>query len=341
MSIASPEPRSDPHDLGPRLRRRAVTVPLFWAAALLYWSLAPLSFGLALLADLARRRRGIAVRIWLFVGGYLALHLYGQQLLLWAWLLTGFGSAKARMARWTYGIQRHWAGALFELATTLFGLRWTVEGAELAPPAPALYLTRHASIIDTLVPNVFVTAANSIPLRCVVKRELLNEPCLDIAGQYIPNHFVDRDPSDSEHELAAIEALAAGLDPGEGLLIYPEGTRFTEGKRCRVIARLEQKQPELAERAVALEHTLLPRPGGTLALMRGAPQADVVIVGHEGLGGFATVADLWSGEIIGREVHVRFWRYAASELPASDEARGEWLHDRWAELDAWIASRKH
>ncbi|NVB40162.1 1-acyl-sn-glycerol-3-phosphate acyltransferase [Pseudenhygromyxa sp. WMMC2535] len=332
--------RSDPSTLGARLRRRALTIPSFWLAAALFWTLAPLTGLAVLISDIARRRRLCGLRAWFFLGAYLAINLYGQLLLLGAWIATGFGLAPELRGRWTYWIQRHWAGLLFAIASRLWRLRWTVEGDERVEPAPAIYLVRHASLIDTMVPNRFVTAAHSIPLRCVVKRELLNEPCLDIAGHWIPNHFVDRIPEDSGHELRAIEALAAGLDPGEGLMIYPEGTRFTPGKRARVIASLAASDPPLAAQARALEHTLLPRVGGALALMRGAPEADVVIVGHHGLGGFATLADMLSGALLDRSVHVAFWRYPASALPTDDAARGAWIRERWAELDRWISARE-
>ena len=329
--------RSDPGSLVARLRRRLVTIPAFWLAAALFWTLAPLTLVIVLIVDIARGRRDFAgVRVWAFLGGYLLINLYGQFLLLGAWIAMGFGLFPKRRVPWTYWIQTHWAGLLLHMANFLFRLQWSVEGSDKVTPTPAVYLIRHASIIDTLIPSRYITGAQGVPLRFVVKRELLNEPCLDIAGHWIANHFVDREPDDSNHEIEAIERLSAEVQPGEGLAIYPEGTRFTAEKRARVISRLEVKDPTLAAKAKALRHTLLPRPAGALALMRRAPTADVVIVAHHGLGGFATLADLWSGALIGRSVHVAFWRYPIASLPSDDVGRAAWIHARWAELDRWV-----
>lgn len=322
-----------------RLRRRLVTIPAIDLALLVFVALAPATFVLAALADLVLRRRGVALRLWAFLGAYLAINLLGQLLLLGVWLASGCGLARARLVRWTYAVQSLWVSLLFGAATRIWQLRWTVEGGEQVLPAPVVVLVRHASLLDTLIPSVFVTRGQGIPLRFVLKRELLVEPCLDIAGHWLPNHFVDREPSDSRAEIDAIERLAAELAPGEGLLIYPEGTRFSAGKRRKILAGLAERSPELHARASALTHTLLPRAGGSLALLRKAPQADVLLVGHEGLGGFATVADMTSGALVGRTIHVRFWRYSAASLPADDEARAVWIYERWAELDRWVASR--
>lgn len=322
-----------------RIRRRLVTIPALDLALLVFVALAPVTFVIALLVDLVLRRRGVALRLWAFVGAYLAINLLGQLLLLGVWLASGCGLAKARLVRSTYAVQSLWVSLLFGAATRIWQLRWTVEGSEQVAPAPVVVLVRHASLLDTLIPSVFITRAHGMPLRFVLKRELLVEPCLDIAGHWLPNHFVDRDPSDSRAELEAIERLAAELAPGEGLLIYPEGTRFSAGKRRKILAGLAERSPDLHARASALTHTLLPRAGGSLALLRKAPTADVLLVGHEGLGGFATIADMTSGALVGRTIHVRFWRWSAASLPADDEARAVWIYERWAELDRWVAAQ--
>lgn len=322
-----------------RLRRRLVTIPAIALALALFLALAPLSALLVAVVDLARGRGAALVRVWAFVGCYLLINVLGQLLLGAVWLASGFGLARARLVAWAYVVQSLWVLGLFRAATRIWRLRWTVGGDECIVPAPIVVLTSHASVLDTLIPTVLVTGTHAIPLRFVLKRELLIDPCLDIAGHWLPNHFVDREPSDSRVELEAIERLAAELAPGEGLLIYPEGTRFSASKRARILAALAERSPELHPRAAALTHTLLPRVAGSLALLRRAPQADVVLCGHEGLGGFATLADIASGDLVGRAIHVQFWRYPAAALPVGDEARARWIYERWAELDRWIASR--
>lgn len=320
------------------LLRRAFTLPSTWLSAASFLALLPALLVVAALVDVVRRK-AVALRLLAFVGAYLAIELGGQARLLGAWLASGLGRDRDGLRRRTYGIQAGWAGRLFAAATRIWGLNWEVEGCDAIGPAPTINLVRHCSLLDTLVPTRFITAEAGIPLRFVLKRELLYEPCLDIAGHWLANHFVDRDPDDSAAEIDAIEALARGLEAGEGLLIYPEGTRFTPSKRARVVARLEERDPELAERARDLQRTLLPRAGGTLALLRAQPRADVVLVAHHGLEGFATVADMWSGGLIGRSVTVEFRRFAHASIPDDDDGRREWLYTRWAELDRWIRKR--
>lgn len=331
--------RRDPSSLGARLRRRALTIPAVWLGLALFVLAAPVTLPAAAIVDALRRRRLVALRLCCFVGVYLLANVIGQLALALVWLRSGFGRDRTELVRRTYAVQTRWASSLFAATTRLWGLRWSVEGEAAINPAPMITLVRHASLLDTLIPSRLITRDHGIGLRFVLKRELLGDPCLDIAGHWLPNYFVDRSGEDSAAELRAIAELAAGLEPSEGLLIYPEGTRFSADKRARVLARLEQRDPALAARACVLRHTLLPRTGGVLALLRGAPKADVLICGHVGLGGFATLADTWSGELVGRTIHVGFWRHAADSLPADDEGRAAWLYERWAELDRWIAAR--
>lgn len=64
-----------------------------------------------------------------------------------------------------------------------------------------------------------------------MKQELLWDPCLDIVGNRLPNYFVDRAAKDTARELAHIASLARELAPGQRVVMYPEGTRFSETKR--------------------------------------------------------------------------------------------------------------
>ena len=52
-----------------------------------------------------------------------------------------------------------------------------------------------------------------------------------------------------------------------------------------------------------------------------------------------TVADIRAGVLVGRTVKIRFWRYAASDLPEGDRERTEWLYERWQMLDDWVGEQ--
>jgi 1-acyl-sn-glycerol-3-phosphate acyltransferase len=174
-------------------------------------------------------------------------------------------------------------------------------------------------------------------LRYVLKRELLVDPCLDLAGHWLPNRFVARDGADTAREVEAVRALKCGIGKDEGVLLYPEGTRFTVEKRRRVLERLAGAARERAER---LQHVLPLRPGGALALLEAPPACDVLFIGHHGLEGFAHVADIMRGALVGRTVTLRFWRVPASSIPAGAEARRAWLEEEWQRMDDWLSAEE-
>jgi 1-acyl-sn-glycerol-3-phosphate acyltransferase len=214
-------------------------------------------------------------------------------------------------------------------------LTTSVEGSEHVLPGHVLVFIRHASIIDTALPVTFISNATGLRLRYVFKRELLVDPCIDVAGHASPNYFIDRGGTPAE-ELAGIRSLAVNLGD-EGVLLYPEGTRFTERKKKIALQRLAAAHPELVPLAESFKHCLPPKPGGALTLMDAAPDADVLVVAHRGLEGLAEVADLLSGSVVGKEVQVRFWRVPANEIPQG-EARRKWLFDLWKRVDDFVAA---
>ncbi len=301
-------------------------LPLLLLAAALY-DLAALTKG---------RRHLMAVRLTLIGWVYLGTEILGVIALGAVWLASAGGRIRALFIGGTYAIQRWWAGAVFTTVRTMFDLRIDVEGAEELTPGPIMVFMRHASIVDNLLPNVLITAPHGINLRYVLKRELLSDPALDIAGSRLPNYFVDRRSTDSEGEVAAIRRLGTGLGSAEGVLIYPEGTRSTPERRTRALARLRASNPSLHARAATMRAVMPPRLGGPLALLEVEPPADVVIAAHAGLDGFSHIRDILSGGLVGSIIRVRFQRFPHSDIPADPAGRAEWLYDRWAEIDEWV-----
>lgn len=173
-------------------------------------------------------------------------------------------------------------------------------------------------------------------MRYVLKRELLWDPCLDIVGRRLPNAFVDRTGDRGRADVEAVARLGENLDDRSAVLIYPEGSRFTPAKLERSLAALrERKLDELLAIATQFRHVLPPRLGGPLALLDAAPSVDVLFVEHAGLESAGTFSQFWSGGLIGQPLRVRLRRFAAANIPR--ERRAEWLFERWAEMDAWIA----
>lgn len=322
-----------------RLRRRLRTVPLHVVLFLVVTALAPLWLVAGLLIDGVRRlgwsRPAMALRLFTFGWWYLLLGVTGLSALLWHWLISGFGRDLEGLRERTFRLQVWWASSVYGAIVRIFRLRVEVEGEEALTPGPFILLMRHASIVDTMLPSALVSRPTGVRLRYVLKRELLADPVLDIAGNRLVNHFVDRE-GDSVTEVRAVASLADGLGPDEGVLIYPEGTRFTEERRTRVLGALGDRDSHLAERARRLHRVLPPRPGGTTALLESGH--DVVIGAHTGLEPLATIPDAWSGRIVGATVRVAFRRFPGSTIPSTRRGRIDWLFDRWEEVDAWVSS---
>jgi 1-acyl-sn-glycerol-3-phosphate acyltransferase len=326
---------STPESFAARWGRRALTLPGYFALAALSLALLPVLLPIALAIDLARRTPLPLVRTVLMLPWYFVLEALGLLAAGAVWLARPL-LGRERYERANFRLQCAWARALFGGACRLFGMRVETAGEDALGPGPILLLLRHASVADTLLPAVLVSSRTGRRLRYVMKRELLWDPCLDVVGQRLPNAFVRRGTGDAA-ETALVRELATGLADDEGILLYPEGTRWTPARRRAVIDRLARSaDPKLLERAQALQWLLPPRLGGVLALLESAPEADVVIGVHTGFEGVRSLADVWNGALVGRRIRVRFERIAAAVVPAEREARVDWIFDQWSRLDAWL-----
>lgn len=313
-----------------RLSRRALTIPLYvagWGVAL---AVAPFA------AVAAALRAGVGARLALFAAVYFSYEMAGLAWALWLWVTARVRDEAAHAA-----LQRWWACGLFRAAARIFALELLVTGDEAADPGPLVVLVRHASLADTLLPEVVLAQRHGLRLRYVLKRELLFDPCIDVVGQRLRCAFIARGSGASERELAAIAALARDLGPRDAALIYPEGTRATPEKRARALERLAASgQAERLTRARALRHVLPPRTAGPLALLEAAAPADALLFAHTGLEGLATLRDVLSGGIVGRRIQVRLWRTPRSVIPRERAAAVRWLDEEWARVDAWIDATK-
>jgi len=187
---------------------------------------------------------------------------------------------------------------------------------------------------------VFVTDPHSLRLGHVMKRELLWDPCLDIVGQRTRNAFVRRGSGERDREIALLRQLAAAVGERDGVLLFPEGTRFSSAKRDRVLAHLAAtEQHARLERARRLQHVLPPRRSGVLALLETRPDVDAVFLAQIGFEGAASLNDIWGGKLIGRTVRLCFWRVPSAEIPRTAEDRAAWLDAQWARIDAWVAAQ--
>ncbi len=320
-------------------RRRVVSITLYIGLCVVLLAAFPLLITLLAAVDLARGSPWVLVRCLSFATLYLCCEVIGIAVSFAFWLTQPVWAARDRGRYLTrhLALQRWWARTLYWGAERIFSMRTEVEGDADVGDGPIVLFMRHASMGDTLLPAVILSDRHGYALRYVLKRELLWDPCLDLVGNRLPNYFVRRGSGESAREIAAVQRLMEHLGARAGVLIYPEGTRFTPAKHARAVARLEQSgQIELAARARTLRHILPPRLGGPLALLECNQGADAVFCAHVGFEGAATIGALLSGSLVGQVIRVRFWRVPFGAIPRDRAARIKWLYDQWARVDEFV-----
>lgn len=314
--------------------RRWKTIPGLFLAAIVLTIAIPVWLPIAVGVDVLRGRfRCPVARLLAFGVMWSWLEISGVVASAFFWVI-----GRRRSERLHYALQRWWAARLMTALRWSTGLSIEVENAEALRPGPVMLFARHASLADSLVSAYVTTSLAGLNPRYVLKKELLMVPCLDVVGQRLPNHFLDREAADSAPELAALEALVAPLDASGVGVIFPEGTRANPAKRERSLARIAQSFPARAQRLSALRHLLPPRTAGAAAMLRGNPDADVVLawhVGFEGLDTFGGILRALSRPV--PPVHVSLRRVARTTVPASTpddmEAFVQWLDAEWLRMD--------
>lgn len=311
------------------IRRRLVSVPGLFVIAILLLLTLPLWVVLGGIADVLRGRfRLPTVRLLAFGLCWAWLELAGVVIAGLFWIA---GRAKSERAH--YWLMRWWAARLMSALRVTTGIRVAEVDADCLSPGPVVLLCRHASLADSLVSAWVTTTRMGMQPRYVLKRELLADPCLDIVGNRLPQHFLDRSATDSDSELDAVRKLSMGMKSNQLAVIFPEGTRASAKKRARALVKIAERDPERAERLAGLQHLLPVRPAGTTALLDGAPEADVVLgwhVGFEGLDNFGGILRHLARSP--RPIRFRTRRIARSEVP-SGEAFTRWLDDEWLQTD--------
>ncbi len=327
--------------MSPTWRRRLITFPALGAVTLALWGAAPLWVGLALLWDLTLGRKLAATRTTLMLLVYTLADWIGIV----AALLTRLAGALLpdpgghRWLGWHRVIKREWNRALARIGFRLFGARLEVEGDGCATGTPFLVFLRHAGIADVLLAPIVFELPHPTFLRYAVKRELLWDPAFDLVGPQVRAVFVDRDSADGAGERARVAQMIDGLEANEGVLLYPEGTRFSASKAASILARLESSgDREALEYARSLTRVLPPKLGGTLALLQRNPGHDVVFCAHTGLDHAYSVSGMLRGDLVGLVVRVRLWRVPFAEIPSEPVALAAWMRAQWTRMDREVAA---
>lgn len=273
------------------------------------------------------------LRLWAFALVFFLHEWIGVANAARLWVTGGFGQrldldAHSAMQGW-------WASSLLDWAGRLLAVRIDAENSPL-PSGTVIVLSRHASMVDAIIPAALFPRSFARPVHYVMKRELQNVPNIDLYGHRLGNHFVDRG-GNTDSEVAQIGALADQARPDSALVIFPEGTYATATTKQRIGESLHRRG-DLAAGSLndELVHLLPPKPAGTLALLEHLPTAPIVILAHTGLEGVAELRGLRRHLPLPHPVHVRWWQIDRADVPTDPEAQVQWLNDQWRFLDAWV-----
>jgi 1-acyl-sn-glycerol-3-phosphate acyltransferase len=225
----------------------------------------------------------------------------------------------------------------FREARRVARLKIVTEGAppDAFPGEPLLVCSRHAGPADSFTLMYALMHWYGREPRVVLKDTLAWDPAIDVILNRLPNRFVS--PKGGDDLERQVGELARNLDENDAFVIFPEGGNFTPQRRQRAIDKLRRLGLEtMARRAERMRNVLAPRPGGLLAALDAAPDADVVLVAHTGLDHLLTVGDVWRELPMDQQIVMRWWRVARAEIPHDRDGRIDWLFGWWERIDAWI-----
>ena len=325
--------------------RRLVVAPAVIGLAVLLWVTLPVWLILtAMLSPLLPGRWRVLRLLWV-VMLYLTCEALLLVVLLGLWFSSGFG----RWVRTPYFEGIHYdlvqgvMWVFFREARRVLRLRIETDGPspDAHPGVPLLVACRHAGPGDSFTLIHALMHWYDREPRVVLKDTMAWDPLIDVLLSRIPARFISPDPSHGEDLESQITSLAHGLDENDAFVIFPEGGNFTPARRQRGIDRLRRLGMErMARRAEDLTHVLAPRPGGFLAALDGAPDADVVLVAHTGLDHLLTVGDVWRALPMDKRIVMRWWQVPREEIPAGRDERIEWLYDWWERIDTWVEENR-
>jgi 1-acyl-sn-glycerol-3-phosphate acyltransferase len=327
----------------PRWVRRVLLAPLVVVLALGLVVSSPLWLLATALWSLVVPGRLRPLRLIWLVTVYLAVEAGVLIAMFVLWLAAGFGwrVGKPAFQRAHYRLCGTALRVLYRAARWVLRLHVVIDGARpdiLPADRPLVVLCRHAGPGDSfLLTHTLINWYERAP-RIVLKATLQWDPAIDVLLNRLPNQFIVPGGDGAEDQIAA---LATDLEPGDALVIFPEGGNFTPERWERAVQRLRRLGfTAMARKAERMRNVLPPRPGGVLAVLDTVPDADVVLVGHTGVDHLRTVGDVWRELPMDKTIRMRWWRQPASGLPADGDARIEWLFAWWARIDAWIEENR-
>ena len=328
-----------------RQLRRVFTASAVIGVTVLLWVLLPVWLLVAAALSPVLPGRWRALRLLWIVVLYVSIDSLMLVVMFGYWLAAG-GSRRVRAPYWQglhYDLVQGVMWVLFREANRVLRLDITTVGPapDAHPGQPLLVCCRHAGPGDSFTLIHALMYWYDREPRVVLKDTLRWDPAIDVLLHRIPARFISPDPAEGEDLDSQIRALATGLDADDAFVIFPEGGNFSAARRDRAIARLRRLGLDrMAARAEQMTNVLAPRPGGFLAALDAAPDADVVLVAHTGLDHLLTVGDVWRELPMDKQIVMRWWREPNGDVPTTADARIDWLYRWWGQIDGWIEDQK-
>ncbi|HEX6874112.1 MAG TPA: 1-acyl-sn-glycerol-3-phosphate acyltransferase [Nocardioidaceae bacterium] len=330
-----------------RILQRVVVAPGLIVLTVVLLTTVPLwIFVAAVLSPIVPGRLRPLRLLWVAV-----LHLVLESLILLElfglWIASGFGWFIRRpyFERIHYDIAQTYLVIFFREARRVLRLKILTEGPtpDAFPGHPLLVCSRHAGPGDSFTLMYALMHWYGREPRVVLKDTLAWDPAIGVLLNRVPSRFVSPpkkgDPPDRLER--QVGDLARGLDDNDAFVIFPEGGNFTPVRRQKAIDKLRSLGLErMAHRAERMQNVIAPRPGGFLAALDAAPEADVVLVAHTGLDHMLTVTDVWRELPMDKQIIMRWWRVPREQIPAGREARIDWLFSWWEQIDRWIEENR-
>jgi 1-acyl-sn-glycerol-3-phosphate acyltransferase len=197
---------------------------------------------------------------------------------------------------------------------------------------PLIVLSRHCGPGDSVLVSWLLAVQYGLKLRVVLKNILRCEPLLDLAGEWGCLCFLGR----GDRARRQIRFMSESLTNGQALLLFPEGANFSWPRWRDAIKRLRSTGDVRAARnALRQSHTLPPRSGGAAAAVAGAPNANLLVLTHNGFCADGRARPWWQLPIH-RQLLIHTSVVPAAEVPPPKQL-GQWLDRTWTQVDSWVA----
>lgn len=323
------------------LVRRSISIGTVAGALLFLTVTFPILALAALASDVAGRRNWVALRTLVFCEFVLLMECLGIFRAFLIWLAEIPARDEDRFQTRNHELQRWWAGWLVRVGMKVYNLSLHVDQWPEVGDRPYVLFSRHVSFVDAFLPVVLLSERFGTRMRYVLKSELSWEPCLDIVGHRVPNVFVRRDSENTAAQINAIRSLTNELIPGYAIVIYPEGTRFTEAKRAHILEKMKRAGEEAYRDAKRFRSTLPPRLSGSLELLKATRGVNAVFCAHTGLESTRGLRQLISGDLIGKQIRVHYHTVPAKDIPLAADAQRDWFLKEWSRLDRKVTELEY